>query len=115
MSTIAFTWGGNNDDVLVDVVTDGVGNVYTCGQSLSTGMTSGNWDAIVYKFDYTLVMQWGLYWGGPLIETTNACTADTDNNNAVFIVGSTTSVPSLSYAKEDMFIVKISSDGIPLW
>jgi hypothetical protein len=42
MTTDAFTFGGNDQDLIVDIDVDSLGYLYACGHSLSTGYTSGD-------------------------------------------------------------------------
>jgi len=123
-------YGGSYPDFAYGCVADGSGNVYLSGFTLSsTAIASGGHqntiggssDAFLVKFDASGVRQWGTYYGGPELDSGQACAVD-DNGN-VYLAGYTSSSTAIassgqqntSGGNEDAFLVKFDPDGIRQW
>ncbi len=138
-------YGGNNFDSGFASYTDAAGNVFMCGQTISTnaitiatvgayqttfGGIAGNntGDAFLVKFNSSGVRLWGTYYGGGSDEFAMYCCVDVAGD--VYITGATsstnTSVMSTPGCHQflrgggsppfwDAYLAKFNSAGIRLW
>jgi len=113
-TTTGTSWGGNGDDFIVASDVDDNGYVYLLGETISSDYASSSQDIFLFKLASDMVIEWGKSWGGTKTEYATTIAVDKDSNSAVFVGGYTNS-PELVYAKEDMFIIKFSSDGSVDW
>ena len=93
---------------------DKSGNLYAIGNTISTTWTNGAQDIVIIKFDSKYALTWGRYWGSTKTEVATGLSIE-DSGSYVYVCGYSNSVPALSYQKNDMFIIKFSSDGTPTW
>jgi hypothetical protein len=122
LTTKAFSFGGTQDDQIVDVAIDneGGGEIYACGNTYSTQYSSGDQDIVVFKFEpqtmsYMRPDGWSLVWGGPITETATGIAVD-DSSQFVYVSAYTNSENTLSSAKYDMLVLKINSNtGLLTW
>ena len=123
-------YGGSAGDFGTVCATDGLGNVYLAGQTLSSsGIASGGHqtvfggtaDAFLVKFNNAGVRQWGTYYGGSGSEIGFSCTVDGLNN--VYLAGRTASSDQIAFqghqnefgGNADGFLVKFNSNGARQW
>jgi len=128
-------YGGEGLNILTNIKIDYQNNVIITGstQSKSNISTIGTYktiltddsDAFIAKFNNSGLRLWGTYFGGESSESTYAL--DVDNNNNIYIVGSTSSNTNIAinsnfqtqlndgYYKSDGFLSKFSADGNLVW
>jgi hypothetical protein len=126
-------YGGSEDDRGLSCATDGVGNVYLAGLTVSnTAIADGghqnllgggsNWgDAFLVKFNESGIRQWATYYGGSSDDWAHSCAVDTEGN--VYLAGFTASTASIASAGHqntfggviDGFLVKFNGSGTRLW
>lgn len=109
-------------------------NIYISGHTKSNTLIStsnshqaingGQGDAYIAKFNQNGNIIWGTYYGGLNSETSQSSTIDINNNNEIFLFGSTWSTNNIStngtYSEtlngpEDCFIAKFNKNGIRIW
>ncbi|MCC7301514.1 MAG: T9SS type A sorting domain-containing protein [Bacteroidia bacterium] len=135
-------YGGTPAEYMRGGCTDGMGNVFICGQTYTTtpGLIAtpgshqpvfgGGDDAFLVKFDGNGVRQWGTYYGGAGYDYGTSCAADAVGN--VYLVGMVLQ-QNYSYTNEiatpgshqpvhgdgniayDAFLVKFNSSGVRQW
>ncbi len=133
-------YGGSGNEIGYSVVTDGSGNVFVSGSTISTNFPTqnpgggayfqssigGNEDAFILKFNNSGVRQWATYYGGVNPDENFAMCKDLNGN--VFITGYTQSSDfptqnpgggafyqgSLA-SMSDMFLVKFTNAGVRQW
>lgn len=83
LTTKAFSFGGSQDDQIVDVVVDtkGTGKIYACGHTYSTQYSYGDQDIVIFNFEpstmsYVRPEGWSLVWGGTMTETATGIAVD---------------------------------------
>jgi hypothetical protein len=127
-------YGGNAGDNAFRAATDGAGNVFICGYTVSTSgiatpgayqasFGGGTCDAFFAKFNSTGTIQWATYYGGSNTEYGNAVATDGAGN--VYITGQTASTSAISTAGAyqtsyggggyDGFLVKFNGAGGIQW
>ncbi len=129
-------YGGSIDDYGFSVTTDGSGNVFITGFTLSTdfplqnagtfyqGTNGGVYDAFVMKFDNLGNRLWATYYGGNSADYSNSIITDGSGN--VFVTGYTTSTnfpvqnagtffQGTYGGSWDAFILKFDNLGNRLW
>ena len=114
-TTTAFTFGGSSQDVFTKVDVDTSGNMYATGTSYSSGFTSANKDVVIFKFDTTLALTWGRYWGSTDDEVSSGISLDTTAFDSFYVSGYSSSAPTLSTSDWDMFVLKFGIDGTLKW
>lgn len=111
--------------------TDGSNNVYLLATTTATrflattgshqSVIGGNSDAVLVKFDASGNRLWATFYGGSNNESGNALAVD--NNDNVFIAGSTSSSTAIADGghqnnlggSSDAFLVKLNSNGSRQW
>lgn len=137
--TWATFFGGNLADGPKSIETDLLGNVYAIWYSLSTtipslnpgagsyfqGVTGASQDVVIAKFNNSGVHLWTTFFGGGGSDSPGSIAID--NNNNVYIVGSTysTNLPvqflagafnaGTAIGGGDGFILKFNSSSVLLW
>ncbi|MCO5252047.1 MAG: SBBP repeat-containing protein [Candidatus Kapabacteria bacterium] len=125
-------YGGNNTDFGMSVATDGLGDVYLAGETLSEEAIStvGSHqssiglakDAFLVKFNSSGERQWGTYYGGTGSEAVESVTTDLAGN--VLLVGNTSSGDAIATDNShqsslggsyNAFLVKFTNNGLRLW
>jgi len=124
-------YGGAGLDISYSTSTDGSGNVYITGTTLSTSgialgghqntLGGGNQDGYLVKFNGSGVRQWGTYYGGGGVDDGRSATCDVVGN--VYLTGYTQSTNGIalgghqnSYGGgEDAFLVKFNGLGVRQW
>ncbi|MCC6369727.1 MAG: T9SS type A sorting domain-containing protein [Bacteroidia bacterium] len=128
-------YGAGGNELALGCTTDGLGNAYLTGQTLSTASIStsgchqasagGGGDAFLIKFNSSGVRQWGTYYGGTSAEFGKSCVTDAANN--VYLGGYTASSSGTIIATSgshqtaygggsfDAFLVKFNSSGARQW
>lgn len=124
-------YGGSNYDWFYAAACDGSGNIYVTGETYSSANIaspgahkttfSGNWDAMLVKFDNTGARVWGTYFGGMGSEDADvAC----DGSGNVYLCGSTTSSSGIATSGayqttfsgvSDGYLARFSSAGVLQW
>lgn len=125
-------YGGMYQDVCLiqkSLSIDKSNNIYLCGHTQSSNniayngfkntLTSGKQNTFLVKFNSAGTRLWATYYGGD--SSTNYSTCITDQNNNVYLAGSTLDT-GLSYNgfknkldSSDCFLVKFDSSGNRLW
>jgi uncharacterized delta-60 repeat protein len=106
------TWGGTNSDIAYALALDTAGNIYVAGETNSSGLTAGNFDQTLVKYDSSGVEQWSKTWGGTGIDSAYALALDTAGN--IYVAGETNS-SGLTAGNFDQTLVKYNSSGIEQW
>ncbi len=137
-------YGGNESDYGHYCTVDKNDNVYLVGETGSSSGISfnghqnsigGSVDAFLVKFDKNGNRIWATYYGGSFSDI--GWSAAVDNNNNVYMVGTTNSINNISFngfqsshsgpvsligpdplpgsVYQDAFIVKFDSNGVRLW
>lgn len=124
-------YGGSLSDGGTGCITDGSGNVYLSGSTLSTAnIASGGHqnthggvdDAFLVKFNGSGVLQWSTYYGGSGSDYGTSCTTDGSGN--VYLAGYTQSTGGIGSGghqntfvggNNDAFLVKFSANGVRQW
>ncbi len=123
-------YGGPYNDFGNSCVTDGSGNVYLAGETLSTTSIAvgghqntygGIMDAFLVKFDSDGVRQWATYYGGSDFELGTSCATDGSGN--IYLAGKTQSTSviasgghqNIGGGSDDAFLVKFNGDGVRQW
>lgn len=131
-------YGNTNDERVGAVATDGSGNVYLAGLTLSTsGISSGGHqntfgggtsDAFLVKFNSSGARQWATYYGGSGNDMGYSVTTDATEN--VYLAGVTNSTSAISFGGHqnvyggstsgntsvgDFFLAKFNSSGARQW
>jgi len=120
--------GGSNDDNGYGIATDGAGNVFVTGYTMSSGWVSGGFDttlggsgdAFVVKLSESGSHLWSTYLGGSSDET--GCGIAVDGAGNAFVTGGTRSSDWVSGGFDttldgsvDAFLAKLSGNGAHLW
>ncbi len=125
-------YGGSNDDGIIGVATDGTGNVYISGYTISTSAIAssgafqstygGGQDAFLVKFNSSGARQWATYYGGAGYDEGNGVVTDGAGN--VYITGFTQSSSAIATSGayqttfgggNDAFLAKLNSSGVMQW
>ena len=106
------TWGGTGSDYANDLVLDASGNIYVAGTTNSTGLTTGDYDQTLVKYNSSGVEQWSKTWGGTGADTAKALSLDTSGN--IYVVGNANST-GLTAGDYDQTLVKYNSSGVEQW
>ena len=125
-------YGGNGDDVSINITTDAIGNVYLTGCTSSPfGIASdgfqntyggGAFDAFIVKFDPNGIRLWATYYGGIGYDVGACITTDVVGN--LYISGQTSGtsgIASVGFQNiygggiYDAFLVKFDTNGNRLW
>ena len=124
--------GGSGSDLGNSVATDASGNIYVTGYFTSptivfgstTLTNSGGKDVFIVKYSPTGNVLWAISFGGVGDDEGNSITTDASNNvcltgyfySPTIILGADTLTnTSTSGAYCDLFVVKYSSSGTPIW
>jgi hypothetical protein len=121
----------NRDNINSSCATDGSGNVYLAGITISNiniasgghqNIYGGNTDVFLVKFNSSGVRQWATYYGGSLQDYGYSCATDGSDN--VFLAGHTKSTNNISSGGHqntfggdiwDVFLVKFNGAGVRQW
>ena len=130
-------YGGSRSEYAKSIATDGSGNVFITGQTLSSidfplknagtffqgTYGGGDGDAFILKFDNTGNSIWATYYGGSGWDYANSIA--TDGNNNALITGFTRSTDfpmngvgtfqGTLAGRQDAFIFKFNNEGNCLW
>ena len=88
-------------------VSDGDGNVYLLARTGSGQFSSYSYDAVVFKFNDSLVYQTGVWWGGSTYDYVQYYQpGDIADNGNVFMGGYSSSFSSTTY---DFFVIEVDS------
>ncbi len=101
-------WGGDDDDMGYDIVSDPSGNFYVCGTTLSFG--AGNTDVVLVKFDSNGTKLWNYTWGASSYDQSSALTMDSSGN--IYVCGFTQSFGVINSA---VLLIKFAPNGMELW
>ena len=120
--------GGSDPDFAYDVSTDITGDVYVCGETLSSGWIAGGWDTsyenrmdgYVFKLNSSGDHLWSTYLGGDNSDYAAAISTDTTGN--VYVCGSTCSTGWIAGGydisldgDQDGYVVKFNAEGKHIW
>lgn len=129
-------YGGYQAEYNFSLKIDSEDNIYISGHTRSnelistpgshqpTGAIGSDADAYLSKFDQNGMLIWGTYYGGSSQEHWERFTIDINNNDDVFLSGSTVSSNNIStsgtYSETltgaaDIFIVKFNKFGSRIW
>jgi len=124
----AVSAGGSNNDLAQCVTTDGVGNVYTCGNFFSPTITfgsftltrSGNSSGFIVKQNNTGNVIWAKCINNTGISFPSCNGICVDKNGFIFVAGSfndsiTFNTTGLATYGTDVFLVKFDSSGSVIW
>ncbi|NDC40651.1 MAG: hypothetical protein EBZ77_03735, partial [Chitinophagia bacterium] len=126
-------YGGSNEDVITAVTTSSAGDIYACGYTYSTNLTTttgvlqatastgGGTEAFIVKYNSSGSLQFATYFGGTRNDAATAICYDNSTSN-LFVVGNTNSnglQSSFSVNKpffstgtgDDMFLLKLNNTG----
>lgn len=127
-------FGGSDEDDIMDITSDGAGNIYICGITLSPSNVAtvgshqntigGNYDAFVSKLNSSGFPQWSTYYGGSPYDGADGIALDASDN--VFATGFTKSTTGIATAGAhlatygggtggDAFLVKFNNSGVRQW
>jgi len=124
-------YGGSGEDRGNSCATDGSGNIYMAGVTVSTSAIAsdghqnvhggGAEDAFLVKFNSNGVRQWSTYYGGGSRDNGAACAIDSNGN--VLLAGDTESSNAIAHlgfqdtlgVDFDAFLVKFNSSGVRQW
>lgn len=131
-------FGGGQEDVIRDIVSDSQGNIYVAGGSASATFPTtngaydrtqnGNMDVVVAKFSPTGQLLWSTFIGGPNYDRAYAIELDPQGDIIVSgragrgfptTAGSFQTTfqgynTGIQYGEQDAFIAKVSADGSTL-
>lgn len=130
-------YGSVGNDRILGCTTDVVGNIFICGNTVSSVGTSiatagahqatsgSNIDGFLVKFNNSGTRLWGTYYGGTGNQET-AYSCATDNSNNVYISGESNSggtviatvgshQPNNSGGAADAFLAKFNLNGTRIW
>lgn len=115
-----FIWGkqfgSDKDEYVLNHVTDASGNIYVAGKTTGIIDTKnfGKNDGFLTKIDSTGNVLWSRQFGTTEEENIQWCAID--KSGSVYITGSTTGdLSGKNFGKEDIFVVKYSSEGQLEW
>ena len=127
-------YGGNQAEYNHSLKVDLEDYIYISGYTRSSELISsvnshqetfgGQADAYLAKFNQNGNLIWGTYYGGQQLENWEGYTIDINNNNDIFLSGSTWSSNNIStngvYSEtlngvEDCFIAKFNKNGNRIW
>jgi uncharacterized protein YjdB len=125
-------YGGNDYDCSLGIASDGTGNMYIAGMTVSTsGIATtgaykitygGSYDAFLAKFNSSGAIQWATYYGGNNYE--DGCAVATDGIGNVYLTGTTESSSTIATigahqtsfgGTQDAFLAKFNSSGAIQW
>jgi hypothetical protein len=126
-------YGGDDNHTYVwDCKTDASGNIFICGNTLSTTLISssgaqqsaigGLSDAFLVKFNSSGLRQWGTYFGGALNDYGYACAVDNLGN--IYMSGTTFSSSAIAtvgsfqsslIGSANLYFVKYNTSGVKQW
>jgi hypothetical protein len=126
-------FGGPAFDLAWDAKTDGSGNIYLCGITVSnsgiasdnahqTSYSGGSGDAFIAKFSANGQLLWSSYYGGDQYDEAYAVVAEGLGN--VYLTGFTYSEQQIATAgshqstfsgEDDVFLVKFNPQGVRQW
>jgi hypothetical protein len=124
-------YGGNGEDIAMDITTDVSGNIIISGRTTSTNdittsgvhqtLFGGNYDAFIVKFNTNGVRQWATYYGGSAVDDGKGIATDINSN--IIITGTTSSANAIATVGShqpilngtDAFIAKFNANGIIQW
>jgi hypothetical protein len=125
-------YGGNDEDELNSIKSDGSGNIYICGSTQSNNNIStigshqftfgGLRDGFVAKFNSSGTRLWGTYYGGVGYDYLNSISVDV--NGDVFVCGTTQSTSNIATSgahqitylgNTDAILVKFNGLGVRQW
>jgi len=119
-SQTSFIWGKHfgtdKNEYAMNHVVDQKGNIYIAGKTMGKidGVNYGKNDGFITKINASGNVKWSKQFGTSEDEAVQWCAID--NKGCVYITGSTTGgLKGKNLGKEDVFIVKYSSNGQMLW
>jgi hypothetical protein len=129
-------YGDTSADYAYSCSTDAIGNVYMCGETVSSTSTliatsgshqstfGGAFDAFLVKFNTAGVRQWACYYGGSGSDYGYSCctdatgnvymTGNTDSNTGT-VIATTGAHQTALVGQVDAFLVKFNSSGTRQW
>jgi hypothetical protein len=102
------TFGGSSNDSSGWIKVDGNGNVYATGNTRDFG--AGSIDMLMFKYSPDGTPLWRKTWGGTGDDVAGGICIDGSGN--IYYSGRT---KSFGIGGSDTFLLKRSSDGVPLW
>jgi uncharacterized delta-60 repeat protein len=105
---VAYNGIGNFNDYPASMAIDDVGYIYIAG---TTYVTQNKTDIVILKYDFDGMLIWSRIYNGPLDSSDDASDIAVDNQDNVFIVGSTM-VPGPS---TNLILLKYNSSGVRQW
>lgn len=109
-------FGSAGEEYSLNHVTDKNGNLFVCGKTTGdmSGKNAGQNDGFITKIDNSGKILWTRQFGTSADEDIQWSAIDKTGN--IYITGSTTGMlAGKNSGKEDLFVVKYSSDGQLLW
>ncbi|OGS27954.1 MAG: hypothetical protein A2297_08105 [Elusimicrobia bacterium RIFOXYB2_FULL_48_7] len=110
--------GSAANEVGAALAIDASGNLYAAGYTYSSfdgNVSSGNYDAVLVKYDNSGTWQWTKQWGTAGIDCALAVTVD--SQGYIYAAGYTSSSldGNASSGQDDIFVSKFNSSGNRLW
>ncbi len=112
------TWGTENVDQGVDVKVDHQGNIYICGITLGDlhgNTNSGKRDIFLMKLDQEGNMLWTSQWGSSGEDYVAGIDLDASGNIYISGFANRSFEGNTAKGRNDIFVMKINSQGSPLW